>query len=82
VITGLSPASGAAGQKVTITGSDFLSADNTIVAYFGSSPAPTSCPSADECVASAPSGLSGAVSVQVRTETGTSNAATFSYRAP
>ncbi|HTW97403.1 MAG TPA: IPT/TIG domain-containing protein [Acidimicrobiales bacterium] len=79
VIAALSPASGSAGQRVTITGSNFLSADDRIVAYFGASPAPTSCPSSDLCVVSAPSGLSGTVAVQVRTESGASNAASFRY---
>jgi hypothetical protein len=56
-----------------------MSADNTIVAYFGSSATATACPSRNECVATAPAGLTGTVPVRVHTESGTSNAKSFSY---
>lgn len=79
VISALSPASGRGGQKVSISGSDFLSADGTITAYFGTQPAPTACPSATQCSTTAPAGLSGEVMVRIHTEGGISNAKPFSY---
>ncbi len=80
IVSSLEPAQGAAGQSVTISGRNFLSADNTIVANFGPDPAHTSCPSAEQCVATAPAGLSGTVQVRVRTDSGSSNAVAFAYR--
>jgi hypothetical protein len=42
LLSSLSPSTGASGQQVTVSGSDFLSADGEIVAHFGGQSAATS----------------------------------------
>ncbi|HXW79260.1 MAG TPA: IPT/TIG domain-containing protein [Acidimicrobiales bacterium] len=82
VLAALSPSSGAAGQTVTISGSNFLSSDGVITVSFGGRPAPIDCPDQDTCTATvptAPSGSSGPVRVTVTTSSGTSNPVTFTY---
>jgi hypothetical protein len=81
VVSAISPRQGRPGQRAVISGSGFLSPDGTIVAYFGSAPARTVCPSADRCTAVAPQAAGGSVPVRVHTQRGTSNAVTFTYLA-
>jgi len=80
-ITSITPSSGAAGRTVTISGTNFLSPDGRIQAYFGEAQAPTSCPVQSRCTVTVPS-LSGgpsSVVVKVVTEAGSSNTLLFSY---
>jgi len=82
VIAAISPASGVAGQVVTLTGTGLFSADGVITVTFGSAQAPVSCPSDNTCHATVPSpasSSSGTVSVTVKTQSGTSNGVAFSY---
>jgi hypothetical protein len=82
VLAALDPSSGVAGQVVTITGSNFLSADGVIQASFGGQLAPIDCPSQDTCtvtVPTPPAGSPAPVPVTVTTSTGTSNPLTFTY---
>ncbi|HZU80025.1 MAG TPA: IPT/TIG domain-containing protein [Acidimicrobiales bacterium] len=78
-ISALSPAAGAPGQIVVITGTGLVSANGQVLASFGSVVAPTSCPSATTCRATAPAG-SGRVQVTVATASGTSNGLWFTYQ--
>jgi hypothetical protein len=82
VLAALDPSTGVAGQTVTISGSNFLSADGTIQASFGGQLAPIDCPNQDTCtvtVPTAPAGPPGQVPVTVTTPTGASNSLTFTY---
>ena len=80
-ISSLSPASGSAGQTITVTGSGFLSSNGLIVAAFNGRVTTTSCPSQDMCTVTVPPPPAGATSAQVTitTASGTSNAVGFSY---
>lgn len=80
VITSVSPASGAPGQKVTVSGRNFVSANHVITGYFGSAAAGTSCPTLGACVLTVPSGLKGDVQVTLHTESGVSNGEPFTVK--
>jgi hypothetical protein len=62
VVTAVSPASGAAGTLVTITGSNF---SNTTAVDFGTVPAAFTFISPSEITATVPNGFSGSVDVRV-----------------
>jgi hypothetical protein len=66
---------------VTVSGTDFLSADGEIVAHFGGQAAATSCPSQTLCLVTVPplSGSPRVVTVSITTEAGTSRTLTFDY---
>lgn len=74
----MSPASGTAGQTVTLTGSNLFSASGLIMAHFGAATAPVSCPTQSRCTATVPSG-SGSVLVTITTDRGTSRPVRFTY---
>jgi hypothetical protein len=80
-LSSLSPSTGAAGQSVTVTGTNFLSADGQIVARFGGQVTSTSCPDETSCTVTVPalSGSPRSVKVTITTESGTSNTLNFRY---
>ncbi len=80
VISSITPASGAAGQGIQVTGANFLSSNGEITATFNGQVAPTSCPAQNSCTVTVPP-RSGATSAQIviTTASGTSNAVTFNY---
>jgi hypothetical protein len=82
IISAIMPATGPAGQRVVISGTNFLSANGQIVASFGGAAAPTSCSSSTSCAATAPAqpATSGQVQVTITTATGTSNGEWFTYQ--
>ncbi len=77
----LAPASGQAGQTVTVTGSNFLSSSGQISAQIGGQVAPVACPNQTICTIVIPPnpGSTSAASVTVTTDSGTSNALVFTY---
>ncbi len=77
----LVPATGAAGQVVTVSGANLFSPDGHVEAFLGGEDAPTSCPTQTSCLVTVPalSGPTGSVPLTVETEAGTSNAVSFSY---
>jgi IPT/TIG domain len=81
LLSSLSPSTGGSGQQVTVSGTDFLSADGEIVTHFGGQAAATSCPSQTLCLVTVPplSGSPGSVPVSITTEAGTSATLTFDY---
>jgi hypothetical protein len=81
-LSSLNPPQGSAGQQVAISGSNFMSANGQIVAYFGSQVAPTSCPVQSSCTVTVPpmQGTTTTVPVTVQTQAGTSNALAFTYQ--
>jgi hypothetical protein len=81
-LQGVQPASGASGQSVTISGANLVSANGSIVAYFGPTATSTRCPSENQCTAVVPprQGGAGTVAVRLRTAAGYSNAVSFRYR--
>lgn len=81
LLSSLSPSTGESGQQVTVSGTDFLSADGEIVAHFGGQAAATSCPSQTLCLVTVPplSGSPRVVTVSITTEAGTSRTLTFDY---
>jgi IPT/TIG domain len=82
LLSSLSPSTGGFGQQVTVSGTDFLSADGEIVAHFGGQSAATSCPSQTLCLVTVVPPLSGSprsVPVSISTEAGTSATLTFDY---
>ena len=78
----LTPSTGSPGQRVLISGTDFLSANGQIVASFGGVMAPTSCSTSTSCTATVPvqPGASSRVQVTITTDTGTSNGEWFVYQ--
>jgi hypothetical protein len=81
-VISLSPAQGGPGQAVTVSGSNFLSADGQIVVRFAGVVASTNCPVQTSCTVVVPT-LAGAprsVRVTVTTESGTSSGLAFEYR--
>jgi hypothetical protein len=80
-LSALAPASGQAGQTVTVTGSNFLSSSGQISAQVGGQPAPVACPDQDTCTVVIPPdpGPTPATSVTVTTDSGTSNALVFTF---
>lgn len=84
VLAAISPASGRAGESVTLRGHGFFSKDGQITVMFGLMQAPVSCPNETTCHATVPprrAKSSGTVGVTVSTETGGSNQLTFKYAA-
>ena len=84
VLAAVSPASGSAGQHVTLRGHGFFSEDGRITVMFGPAEAPVSCPNETTCHATVPARPAkspGTVGVTVSTETGSSNQVTFKYAA-
>ncbi len=81
VLRTLDPSSGTAGQVVTISGTNLFSANGQVQATFDGQQAPTSCPTETSCSVIVPALPGGphTVVVTVSTESGTSNALTFSY---
>lgn len=81
MLTSLSPAGGAAGQTLVISGSNFLSSDGQIVARFDGQVTATSCPDQHTCSVTVPpwTGTPGPVPVTITTDAGTSNALNFVY---
>jgi hypothetical protein len=82
VLVTVSPASGAAGEDVTLRGHGFFSKDGRITVMFGAVEAPVSCPNETTCHASVPprpAKSPGSVGVTVSTETGSSNQVAFKY---
>jgi hypothetical protein len=83
IISSLSPSSGAAGQAITILGANFMSPSGHISARVGTRLASIACPQQSTCTLTVPPpdpGTTGSVSVTVTTDSGTSNAVSFSYR--
>jgi hypothetical protein len=82
VISSLSPASGAPGQSVQISGANFMSSSGQILAKFNGQVAPTSCPEPSTCTVTVPTlaGSPSSVKVTITTASGTSNAESFSYQ--
>jgi hypothetical protein len=81
VISSIVPASGTAGQTITIGGANFLSLDGRIAATFNGQTAATSCPAQNTCTVTVPhSSGSQSAQVTITTASGTSNAVTFTYR--
>ena len=80
-LSSLSPSMGGFGQQVTVSGTDFMSADGEIVAHFGGQAAATSCPSQTMCLVTVPplSGSPRFVPVTITTGAGTSRTLTFDY---
>lgn len=74
--------SGAPGEDVVVTGTNLFSADGEILAHFAGAPAPTTCPGQHSCTLVVPVDptASATVSVTITTQSGTSNALTFTYR--
>lgn len=82
VLASISPASGVAGARVTLTGSGFFSKDGQITVTFGVAYAPVACPSETTCQATVPSRAkesSASVGVTISTEAGSSNTLSFRY---
>ena len=81
VLSALSPATGAAGQSVVVSGADFISADGVIQARFGGQLAPTACPVQTSCTVTVPTmtGSPTSVPVTITTNGGTSNPLTFTF---
>ena len=81
VLTALSPESATPGSTIELVGSGFFSADHAIVARVAGSPAPTRCPTEQRCYVVLPAAPKGVTetSVQIVTETGTSNSLTIHY---
>ena len=67
VISSLSPASGAAGQTVMVSGANFLSTSGQIVATFNGQVAPTSCPAQNTCTVTVPSSTAPSAQVVITT---------------
>jgi hypothetical protein len=81
VLTTLEPASAAPGQVLVIVGSNLMSASGQITANFGTETSTVACPQTTSCLVMVPQdGTSGtSVPFTVTTDSGTSNALTFSY---
>jgi hypothetical protein len=80
-LTAVSPSSGAEGQRVEVRGSGMFSRNGEVVAYFGSTAAPTSCRSQTSCTVTVPDlgKRPATVYLTLLTESGRSNALAFSY---
>ncbi len=81
-LSALAPASGRAGQTVTVTGSDFLSSSGRISAQVGGQTAPVACPDQTACTVVIPPnpGPAWSAPVTITTDSGTSNPLVFNYR--
>jgi hypothetical protein len=82
VISSVRPDTANPGQTVELSGTRFMSANGSIVAYFGSAAAPTRCPTSTRCLAVVPPNPSRTpiVRVRLRIDNAFSNAQTFRYR--
>ena len=83
VISSLNPSSGAAGQAIMVLGANFMSPSGHIAAHVGAALASIACPKQSTCLVTVPPPAAGApssVTVTVTTDSGTSNAASFTYR--
>jgi IPT/TIG domain len=81
VLTAISPQTATPGSTIELSGSGFFSANHQIVARVAGAPAPTRCPTEELCyvvLPTAPKGTSES-SVQLVTETGTSNSLEVRY---
>ena len=80
-LTALTPSTGAAGQSVVVSGTNFISADGVVQARFGGQLAPTACPVQTSCTVTVPTmtGSPTSVPVTITTTGGTSNALTFTF---
>ena len=83
-LSALAPASGQAGQTVTVTGSNFLSSSGRISAQVGGQTTPVACPAQTTCTVVIPPnpGSTPAAPVTITTDSGTSNALVFTYGTP
>lgn len=81
-VSSIEPSSGPGGSQVTVLGSGFFSPDRRILVEFGGSPTSTSCPTSTRCLATVPAGARPGTTtgVRVQTQSGQSNAVTFTYR--
>jgi IPT/TIG domain len=81
VLSALDPSSGAPGQIVVITGTNFVSPSGQITVNFGAQTAIIACPEQTGCLVSVPpaAGTTASVPVTVTTDGGTSNPLTFTY---
>ena len=81
MLSALDPSSGAPGQIVVITGTNFESPSGQISVNFGSQVALIACPEQTGCLVAVPpeTGATSSVPVTVTTDGGTSNALTFTY---
>jgi|GEM_PF-6453097 len=81
-LSSVSPTSGGAGQAVVVVGSGLFSANGEVLAYFGSTPAPTSCGTQTSCTVTVPDlgGSPSTVPLTIVTASGRSNALSFTYR--
>jgi len=81
VLTALEPSSGAPGQILVITGTNFVSPSGQISAHFGAEVTTIACPEPNGCLVAVPpeGGTTAATPVTVTTDGGTSNPLTFTY---
>ncbi|MGB9111909.1 MAG: IPT/TIG domain-containing protein [Acidimicrobiales bacterium] len=81
VLTALSPESATPGATIELIGSGFFSANHEIIARVAGNPAPTRCPTEKTCYVVLPAAPKGATetSVQIITETGSSNSLSIHY---
>ena len=81
MLSALDPSSGAAGQIVVITGTNFVSPSGQITVNFGAQTAIIACPEQTGCLVAVPpaAGTAASVPVTVTTDGGTSNPLTFTY---
>jgi hypothetical protein len=80
-LSSITPAQGAAGQTVVVSGANLKSADGQVLARFNGQSAGTSCSAPTSCTLTVPaiSGAPSSVTVTVTTAAGTSNSLAFSY---
>jgi hypothetical protein len=81
VLSAITPDAGAAGQIVTLNGSNLFSQDGNIQASFGGQPADITCPTETSCMMTVPllAAPAGNVAITVTTTAGTSVAMPFTY---
>lgn len=80
-LVSVSPSAGRTGQVVTVSGVNLYSPDGFVQATLGGAEAPISCQSQTTCSVTVPAGLGPPQTrpITIETETGTSNALSFSY---
>jgi hypothetical protein len=83
-LSALAPATGQAGQTVTVTGSNFLSSSGRISAQVEGQIAPVACPAQTTCTVVIPPdpGPAPSAPLTITTDSGTSNALVFTYGTP
>lgn len=80
MLSSVSPASGSAGQTVTVTGSKLYSSNGHITALVGSAAAGVACPSETTCQVTLPTlHTHGKVPLTLTTTGGRSNSLTLNY---